>query len=224
MFLNSPVYYRSGSLPPVRRRTNSPWRARCSSLRMAGFTFMELMMVIILITILAGMLFPSVISIQDRARKVQAKNDLTQIVNAVNAFNTEYGVYPSTFAPEMTYDGLNGNTNDKLFNALRGSNLDTTTNPRNVVFISPPPAKKQVGGIGTDGQYYDPWGKPYVIRLDTNFDNVIINPYTQNAGFAGVNAGVIAWSFGTDKLSASVPGPAPDKNTGTDKDDVISWQ
>ena len=51
------------------------------------------------------------------------------------------------------------------------------------------------------------------------------NPYLLNAGFAGnVNGGVIAWSFGKDNLSDSVPGPGPDKNTGTNDDDVISWQ
>jgi hypothetical protein len=62
--------------------------------------------------------------------------------------------------------------------------------------------------------------------MDTTYDNVVApNPYLLNAGFAAnVNAGVIAWSFGKDTLSDSVPGPAADKNTGANDDDVISWQ
>jgi hypothetical protein len=30
----------------------------------------------------------------DRARKTQVKNDLSQIVTAINAYYTEYGKYP----------------------------------------------------------------------------------------------------------------------------------
>jgi len=192
----------------------------------SAFTLIELLVVIAIITVLAGFIMTAASSMIDRAKRVQAKNDLTQIVTAVTAFQTEYGVYPSTFAPEMTYDGLNGNTNDKLFNALRG--MDGTINPRGIVFISPPAVKdntKPLEGIsGNDGQFYDAWGKPYIIRMDTDFNNVVTNPYSQNAGFGVVNTGVIAWSFGKDQSSESVPGPASDKKSGSNADDVISWQ
>src|SRR3954447_21606630 len=59
-----------------------------------GFTLLELLVVIAIIVVLAGLLFPAVQSVLERAKKVQAKNDLTQIVTAVNAFYTEYGRYP----------------------------------------------------------------------------------------------------------------------------------
>jgi type II secretory pathway pseudopilin PulG len=194
-----------------------------------AFTLIELLVVITIIIILMGLLFPAFRGAQNQAKKVQAKNDMTQIVNAVNAFYTEYGVYPSTYQPEMTYDGKNGNTNDQLFNALRGNpTYDTQgANPRNIVFISPPIAKdlsNPRGGIGSDGQWYDPWGKPYYIRLDTNFDNLVTNPYSKNAGFNPLNAGVIAWSFGPDNQSDSLGGSGGDKNSGVDADDVLSWQ
>lgn len=193
----------------------------------SAFTLFELLIVIAIIAILGGLAFPAYQGVTDRAKKVQAKNDVTQIVTAVNAFYTEYGLYPSTYSPEMTYDGANGNTNDKLFNALRGQ--DASVNPRNIQFISPPSVKdntKPRSGIsGSDGQWYDPWGKPYVVRMDTNFDNVVTNPYSKNAGFSpNLNATVIAWCFGPNSQSDSVPGPGGDKNAGVDADDVISWQ
>ena len=182
--------------------------------------------VIAIIAVLIGLLFPAIDGAQRQARNVQAKNDLRQIVIAVNGFYTDYGAYPSNYTPEITFDGFNGNTNDHLFNALRGK--DSTVNPKNIVFVSPAMAKSPnspTSGIGVDGQWYDPWGKPYIIRLDTNYDGLVVNPYSNNAGVApSLNAGVIAWSFGSDKQSDSVPGPAPDKNTGIDADDVISWQ
>jgi len=193
-----------------------------------AFTLIELLVVITVIAILMALLFPAFRGVQDQAKSTQAKNDVTQIVTAVSAYYTEYGKYPMSYdAADLTIDGLNGNTNDKLFNGLRGQ--DATVNPKNIAFMSPPAAKdlnNPRSGIGGNGQYYDPWGTAYVIRMDTTYDNLVApNPYKANAGFtANVNVGVIAWSFGKDKQSDSVPGPANDKKTATNDDDVISWQ
>ena len=46
-----------------------------------------------------GLLFPAFRGVQDQAKKTQAKNDLTQIVTAVNAYYTEYGKYPTPLLP-----------------------------------------------------------------------------------------------------------------------------
>src|SRR6476646_4188508 len=59
-----------------------------------AFTLIELLVVIAIIAILVGLLFPAFKAVQNQAKRTQAKNDLTQIVNAVNAFYTEYGKYP----------------------------------------------------------------------------------------------------------------------------------
>src|SRR5881628_1243561 len=61
-----------------------------------AFTLIELLVVIAIIAILVGLLFPAFKAVQDQAKRTQAKNDLTQIVNAVNAFYTEYGRYPTS--------------------------------------------------------------------------------------------------------------------------------
>ena len=67
-------------------------------------------------------------------------------------------------------------------------------------------------------------GKTRPIRIDTDYDNQVSNPYAQNAGSSPLlRSSVIAWSFGKDGLSQSVTIPS-DKNTGTNKDDIISWQ
>ena len=62
--------------------------------RKAAFTLMELLLVIVIIVILLGLAFPVFQGVLERAKKMQAKNDVTQIVTAVNAFYTEYGKYP----------------------------------------------------------------------------------------------------------------------------------
>src|SRR5438046_9957658 len=108
-------------------------------MKLRGFTLIELLVVIVIIAVLAGFAFPVYQSVQNSAKKTQAKNDVTQIVTAVNAFYTEYGKYPLTGTGDVTLGAGGTTTSDGLFKTLRG--LDTTTNPRQVVFISLPDAK-----------------------------------------------------------------------------------
>ncbi len=201
-----------------------------------AFTLIELLVVIAIIAILIGLLFPAFKAVQNQARQTQAKNDLTQIVNAVNAFYTEYGKYPLSTTAETTF-GLGGSpvTNETLFTELRGCTGATgscpaaaTINTRQIVFISPPDVKNGASprsGIGTDaanrGQYFDPWGSNYVIRIDGDYNNQVANPYTANAGASPLQLGVIALSLGIDQLGGV---GSADKNAGNAADDVISWQ
>jgi prepilin-type N-terminal cleavage/methylation domain-containing protein len=200
----------------------------------AAFTLIELLVVIAIIAILVGLLFPAFNAIQNQARQTQAKNDLTQIVNAVNAFYTDYGKYPlptGTTGDFIYGPGGNSNppSNAELLYTLRGvsagtMNLNNAANPRIIVFISPPYVKNDTAGnrrsgvSPTDGSYYDPWGTPYDVKIDGGYDNAINpNPYTPNtgAGPSTLNFGVIAWSLGANQ------------SQGTDftaSDDVISWQ
>jgi prepilin-type N-terminal cleavage/methylation domain-containing protein len=203
-----------------------------SILRDRAFTLIELLVVIGVIAILAGLMFPVVQQVLERAKKAQAKNDLIQIVTAVNAFYTEYGKYPLTPSTpaDSAYDA--SMTNDKLFNELRNSGI-VTDNARGIAFISPPYAKDSANpksGIAATGlnagQYFDPWGKPYFVKVDTDYDNQIDNPYTADTG-AGplkLRQGVVAWSVGKDaKLGNNGDNLFKDAN-GVQSDDVISWQ
>jgi prepilin-type N-terminal cleavage/methylation domain-containing protein len=199
----------------------------------SAFTLIELLVVIAIIALLMGLLFPAYRAVQNQARQTQAKNDLTQIVAAVNAFYTEYGKYP--LAAGITTDtilGPGGSTNSSLFNALRGVEPVSSTmlNPRQIVFINPPYVKDPANprsGIGTTtgaGQYYDPWGRPYNVEIDGNYDNQITNnPYNADtgAGPSPLTIGVIAWSGGSDTKAPPESGAT---RTFTDSNDVISWQ
>jgi prepilin-type N-terminal cleavage/methylation domain-containing protein len=196
--------------------------ASARTFRVGGFTLVELVIVMAIIAILMGLLFPAFKGVQDQAKRTQAKNDLTQIVTAVNAFYTEYGRYPTTATTDATATyGPGGSTteNGGLFSELRATS--TLLNTRQIVFMSPPDAKDQTNprsGIKTStGGYYDPWGTEYAVAIDADYSNQITNPYggSANAGPTTLNIGVIAWSAGKDKTRDS------DIKAG---DDVISWQ
>jgi prepilin-type N-terminal cleavage/methylation domain-containing protein len=60
----------------------------------SGFTLIELLTVITIIAILMGLLIPAAQLAIKTSMKVSAKNDLTQLVTAVNGFYNDYGVYP----------------------------------------------------------------------------------------------------------------------------------
>ena len=187
-----------------------------------AFTLIELMVVIGIIVILLSLAFPVFQGVLERAKKVQAKNDLTQIVTAVNAFYTEYGRYPTTANTDGTATyGPGGSTteNGALLSELRATT--SALNTRQIVFISPPDSKDQTnprsGVKSSTSGFYDPWGTEYAVAMDADYDNQITpNPYGNNngAGASPLRQGVIAWSLGKDKMQ---------QTTFINSDDVISW-
>ena len=205
-------------------------RAPALPKRRRAFTLIELLVVIAIIAILVGLLFPAFKAVQNQARQTQAKNDLTQIVNAVNAFYTDYGKYPL-----VTADATYGSTtpNNALMYTLRADpttangnpNANNAVNTRQIVYITPPYVKSDIAGSRrsgispTDGNYYDPWASQYRVSIDGTYDNSLTNPYgnNQGAGPSPLAIGVIAWSLGQDQTLGN-------GGAYTNSDDVISWQ
>jgi len=223
-------------------------RALPRSFRVGGFTLIELLTVIAIIAILIGLLFPAFKGVQDQAKRTQAKNDLTQIVTAVNAFYTEYGTYPTTQTTDYIYGPGGTAHNNALFNELQGCpttgifpptcSANSTLNTRQIVFISPPAVKNPANprsGIATQatsinsisvaiGDFVDPWATPYNVEIDADYNNQIeTNPYPDTDGSAGptpLRLGVISWSYGKDQTKGTKGG----SSNFNGSDDVISWQ
>jgi len=217
-----------------------------------AFTLIELLVVIAIIAILVGLLFPAFKAVQNQARQTQAKNDLTQIVTAVNAFYTDYGKYPISTTSDTTF-GPGGTANNALFNELQGCPTtgtppptcsgNSTLNTRQIVFMSPPAVKSPTNprsGIATQavtgtcsqqtaarGDFVDSWGTPYNVQIDGDYNNQITtNPYGNNngAGPQPLTIGVIAWSLGSDGVQGTKTAACTGNNIYTNSDDVISWQ
>lgn len=209
----------------------------------SGFTLIELVVVISVIAILMALLFPAFQSAQNQAKRTQAKNDLTQIVTAVNAFYTEYGKYPAPDATgSFTSDTVFGDSNNtgkyksfQLFNTLRAVQTDNTAvalNPKLISFIQGNTVKDSTNpraGFDAAGNFYDPWGRTYAVAVDLSYDNVTqtqIPQYTDliyatepDCNCPGITAGAIAYTFGKDAQQGT---NGNGKYAGSD--DVISWQ
>ncbi len=132
--------------------SNSPRSAVPSR---SGFTLIELLTVIAIIAILMGLLFPALAGVKENARKVQARNEVAQIVAAVKQYYTEYGKYPPMADPSATTTSTGDDVKDQfvgdltqtktkvensmLFNTLRSidaiPNEKFIYNPRRIVFF-----------------------------------------------------------------------------------------
>jgi len=62
----------------------------------AGFSLLELMVVIVILGILATMVIPNVFSNRDKAERQKVVSDLTALENALEMYRLENGRYPTT--------------------------------------------------------------------------------------------------------------------------------
>ena len=223
-----------------------------------AFTLIELLVVISIIAILAGLLLPVVNKAMENARKTAAKSAVTQMVAAVNNYQTDYGQYPvvtgmTSYVSGSDYTFGTDGHNYQLFLVLRALNANATDgtavlNTRRTVYFEGKNVRNAsnpkdgfvqtvpTGGTFTVGDFVDPWGHAYLVRLDSNYSNAIQNPYkdgthtsptaTDGPSIAETDVlhlGAGAMSYGFDGV-VGTKGTAPISPYTAIGDDVVSWQ
>ena len=120
---------------------------------LVGFTLIELLVVITIVGILAAMILPVFSKVQDRARTIQAVNDMRNIKVSIISYYTDYQKYPVTDGQAYYADpALSGQHYDSdfgdpggyywsadLFDILRANantryNVSNELNPNKVVY------------------------------------------------------------------------------------------
>ncbi|MDP7585215.1 MAG: hypothetical protein QF920_05370, partial [Verrucomicrobiota bacterium] len=127
----------------------------------------------------------------------------------------------------------------KFRNGRANLNKNHKMNPKKISFLNAKDVTSTTpGGVGTDGVFRDPWGSPYLVTVDANYDGKTIDAfYGQGAvSSADENAGLTGLTKVNGRYQASTPvmvwslGPDGDAGTntnailGSNKDNILSWQ
>ncbi len=137
-----------------------------------GFTLVELIFVVTIIGILAGIVVVNAVSQRDKAIRARAKTDIVSIGNALDIYYADNGFYPST------QQGLQA----------------LITEP------STPPAPHNWNGPYLKGKKSvprDPWGNEYVYtspgRENPNSYDILSYGRDGQPGGTGNDADVVSW-------------------------------
>ena len=83
----------------------------------AGFTLIEILLVVAIIALLAAMLLPAIGKVREGARRSECATDMAQVANAVQAFKTKFNVnyIPAAFVVETNYQDASSNAASRLY-------------------------------------------------------------------------------------------------------------
>ena len=135
---------------------------------------------------------------------------------------------------------------EKFRNGDDTVNFGHSQNPQKEVFLTakdvgdPRGKDPMLPGINPNGVFRDPWGNPYIITIDLNYDNQCrdgfyrspvvtlkngsplngLSKTPSDANSYEARSGVMVWSFGPDGIAD----PNANADQGFNKDNILSWK
>lgn len=178
----------------------------------AGFTLIEMLVVIAILGILMAMMVPAAGLILKRAKVSTAKGDAGVIGTVLLKYQAEYNRWPGFYKPGAGEQNLTDKEwVDTMSPAPReGGDPPLAHNFKHIMFFEPGAGVLAPSGDPNAGAFVDPWGNPYHYRLDTDGDGQCDSPDPDKSEPVPFRA--IAWSAG------------PDKDYATWADNAKSWE
>ena len=172
-------------------------------MKRSRFTLIEMLTVIAIISILAGIAIPVAIIGRAKAREAQAKNDISAIITALKSADKDYGKMIGAgnkfLDKSLTPSGDVVTVADDAFYSMileltaPNKNISFTFNKRKKNYLDAPktldPDVTAVSG-NEKSLYQDPWGQPYVVLINVKKKGKI------TVGSRDVAADVVAYSWG----------------------------
>ncbi|MFH0908546.1 MAG: hypothetical protein V1929_07275 [bacterium] len=179
-----------------------------------GATRPELVFLLACVLLVLSVVIPSWVGVVQRRRLALARADIRLLADAGRRFVREYGVWP-TARTSARGDVRFGRElpNREIVHALKAVNADGNedhaVNPQRINFLNAPSYAAGGSGLTVAGDYLDPWGTPYQVVFDTDFNDICD---VQNSIYGRlVGEGMVIWSCGPDRRSDTL-------------DDILSWR
>ncbi len=148
--------------------------------RNAGFTLIELVVTIAILTLLAGILVPAVGNYMEKGKNGKVTAELREMVNAITNYNVDTGAWPG--ATDITTLTTTNFTLTNIPCFYKNTFSKTGWNGPYLnkgVMVSGNMTVSVVGASGSAGTgLLDPWGNPYYV-------------YTFANGYSGTSGGVV---------------------------------
>jgi len=164
----------------------------------SSFTLVELLVVISIIGLLAGLGLPAINGAIKAGKKAEVAAMAESIKTAVNAFYAEYSQYP-TNASGQTYS----NTSLEFLGFMSTTTNTNGGNTRGIAFLEVPPKFTNASGIVTPKGFYS----------GTNQSNFLITNDIGGAGF--VNPKLVSTTLTNSNVPSSVAVWVVDPTTNT---------
>ena len=184
------------------------------SVHSSGFTRPEIVFFLACFLLVLSIVWPSWVAIVQRRRLAMVRSDITLLAEAGHRFVREYGVWPTARTSDHG-DARFGREipNREVMHALEAVDADGNdrhaVNPQRIDFLNAPAYAPGGSGQTPSGEYLDPWGTPYQMVLDTDFNDICD---VQNSVYGRlVGEGLVIWSCGPDRKSDTL-------------DDILSWK
>ncbi|MFC1652846.1 type II secretion system major pseudopilin GspG [Planctomycetota bacterium] len=136
----------------------------------AGFTLIELMVVVVILGILATIIMPKILDRPEQARRMKAKVQIRNLQSALGLFKTDTGRFPTTS------DGLEALLHDPGVKGWRKAYIEGSRVPS------------------------DPWGNSYIYLCPGTHDDYDLESFGKDGqdGGAGDAADIESWDIDKD--------------------------
>ena len=148
-----------------------------------GFTLIEILVVVAIISMLVGLMMPAMMRVREQARQRKAGVERLALHNSLKAFFAEYDRWPMPdgyLGTDMdnpdaqfvyTYSDGSGDSdgsNEELVIRMRP---DSVLNLKMMHFLEEESFSRvdPDGDLDANGPLRDPWGEPYTITIDIRY-------------------------------------------------------
>ena len=173
-----------------------------------AFTLIEMLVVMVIIVVLVGLLFPVVQMAKTQAEQSRARESVNQMAAAFRAYFVEIGRCPSPPAAAFYSGGAPAGSADFYLTT------NIFANSSGITFYDYS-TKDVVSNATYNGLLVDPWKNAYRCRMDTNYTGSVTDPLDPSL--------VLQWSYAIWSMGPDGTNDTAGDNSVLNKDNPRSW-